>query len=212
MSLTQLWPHPAASVLMPPKEAPHGSPAQARDLCEAAFGVPFAILNGSTGELLLHSPDQPARDWELRGALAQEVSRRGRPELIEEGGPLVTLAIPLVTSRTSDYVAVGALLTRPLSSSPADLREASELLGLEPEEARTWIDRQRPCPVEVMARLAELVHDKHFAQLHVDRLETENALLVERLATSCDEVSLLYCLIQNLRVTADDDQLARMAL
>ncbi len=126
----------------------------------AAFGVPFTIMDGSTGNLLHRAADQPARDWGVRGELAREIARRGEPDVVEAAGPVVTLAVPVATSQSSDFVAMATLLVRPLSSAPADLDEVSELLGLDHEDVRAWVCRQSACPVEVLRRIADLVRER----------------------------------------------------
>jgi len=60
------------------------------ELCEVlarAYGAPFTILDGESGEVLSAAPEQPSREWALGAELCREVARRGCPEFIEEEGP-----------------------------------------------------------------------------------------------------------------------------
>ena len=212
MSPTLSLPRPAAPAVTLSSRTSADSPNQLSEMFRAAFGVPFTILDGSTGDLLHLAADQPARDWGVRGELAREVARQGEPEIVEAAGPLVTLAVPLSTSNSSDFVAMATLLVRPLGNVTSELLEAGELLGLDLEDARAWISRQAFCPIDILRRIAGLVRQQYATQQRLAQVEREQASSAQQLATNYEEVSLLYCLIQNLRVTADDDQLARLAL
>lgn len=204
---------PLATIADRPVAAPlANAPSEVSRCFRAAFGVGFSVLDGSTGDLLHLAPEQPARDWGVRGELAREVARRGAPEIIETSGPLVTLAVPVSTCRTSDYVAMAMLVCERPDDSPATIQAAGELTGLDADDARAWLARQPVCAVDVLLRIADLARNKWDAERRLERLEAESALLAERVAENYDEVSLLYCLIQHLRVTAADDDLARLAL
>lgn len=189
-----------------------GSPAEVSAAFGAAFGVPFSILDATSGDLLHRAPGQPARDWGLRGELARQVARRGTAEFVEAAGPLVTLAVPIATSLSSDYVAIATLLERTATNRPDELAQAADLLGLDLDETREWISQQTPCSSQTLGRIAVLVRERFESQQVLARLERNAEVLAGQLAANHEEVNLLYCLIQNLRISAAGDQLAQLAL
>jgi putative nucleotidyltransferase with HDIG domain len=107
---------------------------------------------------------------------------------------------------------MGTLVAQRLTDSPGELQAAADLIGLDPQETRQWIARQTPCPVDALLRIAVLMQEKFESLRRVSRLEHESASLGDQVTATSDEISLLYCLIQNLRISADDDQLARLIL
>ena len=88
----ELTPSPATPIIA---VGPAGPGDGTASLLERAYGVPFSILDGQSGEVLYAAPGQPARDWGLSIELCREVARRGRPEFIDDDDPLLTLALPL---------------------------------------------------------------------------------------------------------------------
>ena len=59
------------------------------------FAQPFALVNVESGDLVYSEHEGLVCDFYDRVELLAEVSRRGKPELVEEVAPLCMLAIPL---------------------------------------------------------------------------------------------------------------------
>src|SRR3954468_13207545 len=113
---------PMASLVAPlspaaakkPADKPNTKRKQPQQLATALrrwFGVDFAVLDTSTGELLAGTNDILS-DWLLRTDLAAEVARRARAEFILDDEPLLALAVPLPGAADSNIVAVRAFVTR----------------------------------------------------------------------------------------------------
>lgn len=184
---------------------------RAKDVLECSFGVKFSLVDGESGDLLLESPEQPARDWLARSELCRQVARAGQAELIEEDSPLVTLALPIARSRGSGHVAVATFVTRAIGSD-GDCRAAARLLGLAPAEAAAWLSRQPVWPVKALQRVAELVTGHLAGAKRVGELEREAESLAVNLSSTYEEISLLHRLTQNLKISESDEDLARLAL
>ena len=177
---------------------------------EQAVGSPMTLIDGATGDVLL-AVDAVSRDWGLRAEVCREVARRGRPELIDDEDPLITLAIPLVDRAGNPVVAAGTFITRPVAIDE-DLSRQAEALGMDAGSTSLWATRQSPWPPEALLRLAEMIASSFETRRRVDELEREARDLSVHLASTYEEISLLYRLTQNLRISASDEELGRLAL
>lgn len=178
------------------------------------FGVELAVADGETGELL-HQPDaQPYHDWDTLGQLARAAGERGNPEVLAEEEPLAVLAIP-VTRSGRRLTAVGVFATVDAATMPAsDSRweTAARLLGSSQEQARHWAASCTATSVDSLLRLAELLQAHESAERRAQNMERETSRLAEEVAARYEEISLLYRLTQNLRLSSSDEELGRMAL
>jgi len=184
---------------------------QKAGLLERVFGVRFDLVDGESGELAYASPDQPGRDWPLRGDLCRAVARRGKPQLIEEEPPFVVLAVPLAEADDHVSVAVATFVTSPVSPED-DLSQEARLLGMEPEEAVCWASRQTPWPPEALEAVSQLVVEQLVAGGRIEELEQEREQLSVNLVATYEEISLLYRITQNLKISESDEDLGRVAL
>jgi putative nucleotidyltransferase with HDIG domain len=175
------------------------------------FGVGFHVVDGETGELLYRSPEQPECDWLARAELCREVARRDRPEVLADEPPLVMLAVPVSLKHQRSYVAVALLVTR-LVSADEDLSPSAQALGLRPPEAATWASRQTPWAPEALERVAGTVLEGIRLHDRLHEVEKESQSLSVNLAATYEEISLLYRITQNLKISESDEELGRLAL
>jgi putative nucleotidyltransferase with HDIG domain len=180
-------------------------------MLERAYGAQFTILDGQTAKVLWAAPDQPAHDWQSRAEVCRAVARRGRPEFIDDEDPLLTLALPLCDAAGATVVAVATFLTRSLEPIE-DLCRQSELLGMRPRDALAWARRQKPWSTAVLKRIGDFVCDGTNAKRRVTRLRQEADSLSSHIASTYDEISLLYRLTQNLKLSKSNEELGRIAL
>ena len=181
------------------------------DLLDRAFATHFTVFDGATGEVL-HAPEgPPLQDWGLRGPLCCEVARRGRPEFIDDEDPFLVLAIPFAGAEGQSYVAVGAFLGRSVRTNE-DLSHPATLLGMPADDARAWASQQHVGSPEALQRVSELVLAEWNSRRRIAALEHEARSLSIHLASTYEEISLLYRLTQNLRISESDEDLGRVAL
>jgi len=180
-------------------------------LLERGFGVEFSVVDGTSGELLHASGNQPGRDWQMRAELCREVARRGQPEFIEEESPFLVLALPVPAGEEERHVAVATFLTRPVAPGD-DVSQAAARLGMEPEEAADWASRQTPWAAEVLERVGHLVVEQMAGNARIRELEAETQSLSVHVAATYEEISLLHRLTQNLKISESDEDLGRVAL
>jgi putative nucleotidyltransferase with HDIG domain len=182
-----------------------------RAMLERAYGVQFTILDGQTGKVLWTAPDQPSRDWQSRAEVCRVVFDRGRPEFIDDEDPLLTLALPLCDATGNAVVAVATFLMRPLEPIE-DLCRQCELLGMHHRDALAWAHRQKPWSAALLKRISDFVCDGMNAKRGVKRLRQEADNLSTHIASTYDEISLLYRLTQNLKLSKNNEELGRIAL
>lgn len=176
-----------------------------------AFGCEFHLLDGSTGELLHASAAQPQGDWLARAELCREVARRGNPEFLAEEDPVVMLALPLRSRRRPIQVATALFLTRAIGAQE-DLSSSARALGMDPQGVATWARRQTPWTPAVLERMSRLVLENLANKERLQEAEKEAESLSVNLASTYEEISLLYRLTQNLKISESDEELGRGAL
>ncbi len=184
---------------------------ESRKLLAQAFAADFTMLDGLTGEVLCSGADQPGVDWPLCSQLCGEVARRGRPELIDDEDPFLVLALPLAMPEGHSRVAVGTFATREVGPRE-NISQAARRMGMQVEEARLWANRQTPWSADALVRIAELVLNQWNSSRRIEQLQQEAASLSAHLAGSYEEISLLYRLTQNLKISESDERLDGMAL
>lgn len=175
-----------------------------------AFGIGFQLFDGETGELVVAGDDQPLGDLGLREELCRAVARRGRVEFLQDEPPAMLLAIPLPLEDRGTIVAAAAFVTGEIDD--VEHLHGMTMLGLSPQEAHEWCSRQRPWTAHALERTAHMLLAKLDAERRVIRLEREADELSVQIAATYEEISLLYRLIQNLKISAKRDVLARLAL
>jgi putative nucleotidyltransferase with HDIG domain len=175
------------------------------------FGIEFHLVDGETGELLHCAFDQTARDWAIRGELCRAVANRGTAEIIEDESPLLVMAIPIRESADATLVAVGTFVTSN-TATPTQLLLAGEMLGIEQSDAAAWIRRQTCWTADILLRMGQLVSQHLAADERLQTLEREVKDLSIHLSTTYEEISLLYRLTQNLKLSSKDEELGALAL
>lgn len=178
---------------------------------QRGFGVQFNLFDGESGELVVASPDQPPADWQMQAELFRQVARRGRPEFVEEEPPLVVLALPLVETEERVTVAAAVFVTHRVGADD-DVSQAARAMGMEPEKVLDWANRQTPWAPESLERVGRLVMEQVAAGVRIKALEEETEKLSVNLVATYEEISLLYRLTQNLRISESDEDLGRVAL
>jgi HD-GYP domain-containing protein (c-di-GMP phosphodiesterase class II) len=176
-----------------------------------SIGGEFTVLAPATGELLSIADFHAQADWGRRVELCRQVSRRGQVEFIEEDDPAIVVALPLATPHESCLVAVGVFLTRPVLDD-AHVARIAALVGCGSAEADDWASRQTPLAPAVLLRLANLATSKWVADRTAERLRDEVEKLSAQLGSTFEEISLLYRVTQNLRLSSNDEELGRQAL
>ena len=175
------------------------------------FGIEFDLVEGETGEQVHCAFDVASRDWSIRGEVCRAVSQRGSAEIIEDDDPLAVLAIPLPADAERDLVAVGTFVTSQ-AATPRQLARIATALGLEQDEAGAWLRRQSCWTPDMLLRMGQLAAERLHGDARLKSMEREVQDLSLHLSTSYEEISLLYRLTQNLKLSSKNDELGALAL
>ncbi len=175
------------------------------------FDVEFYLVDGNTGDPLVATSAEPAGHGPVRAELCRAVACRGKAEIIEESDPLVVLAVPVQGSDQQTVAAVGTFASGNVAA-PAQMAEVRRLLRCEAPQAERWLAAQHAWPPEVLRRMGQLATERLGAEPRLKTLDREVRELTLNLSSTYEEISLIYRLTQNLKLTSGDDELANLAL
>ena len=174
------------------------------------FHAEFQLFDADSGEPLQAGAQRMLSDDGVRGQLCRACAQKATAEFIEDEEPLAILAIPL-DSGDAKVVAVGTFVTaRP--GSDESLVRAANRLGLDSQETAAWLARQTVLNPEVLLNVGQLACERLSLDQRVTTLEQEVRNVSQHLSTTYEEISLLYRLTQNLKLSSQDEDLAALAL
>jgi putative nucleotidyltransferase with HDIG domain len=185
--------------------------SEVKKLLKRSFRAQFAIFDGATGEILEESPELPVCDWSIRGEVCRIVALHGKPEFLDEEDPFILLALPIPDGKGNCAVAVSLFVTRRIEPGELLERQAA-LLGLKPEEVAQWAPRQIPWAPEILHHTCELVLDYIESRQCIRELQEETSTLSVHLTGSYEEISLLFRLTHNLKISKSDEELGQITL
>jgi len=185
--------------------------ADLQDRLRLWLGGRLTICDAETGNLLGLGSDAPAEHPCWADDVIRVVAQRRKPEFLADQGPLSIFAIPLPADEERGVVAVGAFALRDFGQREA-VGPAATLMGLSDQETLAFVDAARKWTTDNLLALAGAVQSAFFAERRASRLQKEVDDLSHSLSSTYEEISLLYGLTQNLRLSASDHELARLAL
>lgn len=189
---------------------------QQRSDCETISGdlryslqAEFSIWDGHSGERLMPE-EADSRLGELTPEeLVRAVARSGEAQFIADLDGVVVLAVPFLLRDDESYVATSPFVT---GEAGQNVDQVASLLGVDTESAQNWLEQQRVWEPDVLLRLAEAVAAKVGAESEANRLRGEADLISHNLASTYEEISLLYTVTQNLRISRSDEELGQLAM
>jgi HD-GYP domain-containing protein (c-di-GMP phosphodiesterase class II) len=190
--------------------APRAEPLDAiAELLSEYFSTSVALWNGDTGELLRPATDGPTGDELVVTPWVQKVAAGSRPQFIVEGGNFRMLAIPVV-GEVSNLVATAMFVTG--SVSVDEVVDATTWCDLSADQIQDWSRNQTIWLPELLLKMAAAIQGQLSAEARARRAEREIDVVSENLATTYEEISLLYTITQNLRISSTDEDLGRLAI
>lgn len=178
-------------------------------LCDY-FSAPLALWNGESGELLREAPDGPAPNDVLLSPLVRTAAEGIEPRFAADMGSLRLLAIPIPNDDGGTLVATGLFVTGPLSAE--DAMDAAAWCDLTTGELQEWSRKQLVWSPVQLLKMAKAVQGQLTAQARARRADREIDLVSENLARTYEEISLLYTITQNLRISSTNEELGRLAI
>jgi HD-GYP domain-containing protein (c-di-GMP phosphodiesterase class II) len=175
------------------------------------LGAEFAIWKRDPWEPLPFD-DRPA--W-ANSLLGQLIPRRAldtvAPQILTEHDFFSLLTVPYTDSERQHYVAAAPVVTRHPSYAD-DVSEDAAWLGWDESITRHWLLGHAVIPRDVLPRLTAAVWGRMNAERQSQRLEREVVTLSHNLSSTYEEISLLYGLTHNLRISNSDEEFAETAL
>jgi putative nucleotidyltransferase with HDIG domain len=174
------------------------------------FGREFALIDGRTADVCHCPAELRSCDWGAWGLLCRVVADRASIEVIADEGAFYVLAIPLVADDRSRHVAACLFAAKQVDEELLPCLE--QLLGRDETFARRWANDFAPMPAEMALRIAARFRDAEQTAQRVRQLQSEVEDLSLNLSSTYEEISLLYRLTQNLKLSRKDEELARLAI
>jgi hypothetical protein len=179
------------------------------DELRRTFSVNFAIWEGETGEMLYAGQTISQLQSIAAEELVRAVSRERQPQFIADINGLLALALPLHVAGEKSIVATGIFATE---EAKRNLDSLAILFRSDRDAAQAWLDCQTIWDAGILLRLAEAVVGKLSAEADVKRMKNEVDMISQNLATTYEEISLLYTITQNLRISRSDEELGQLAI
>ena len=173
------------------------------------FSIDFAVWDGETGELLRVGPTVPKLQTLAAEELIRAVARERKAQFIADVDGILALALPMHLSAERSFVATGVFATE---EAKRNLDAIASLFDDDRDSAQAWLDCQTIWDADILLRLAEAVVGKLSAEADVSRMKNEVDLISQNLASTYEEISLLYTVTQNLRISRSDEELGQLAI
>jgi hypothetical protein len=170
------------------------------------FNTRFSFWDGNDGQLILREDHPHLRDTLAVEELVRGVQRQGKSEIVQETDGAALLAIPLPRVDDTAVVATAIILT------VAESRTLDRLLVGSGDQLQQWAGKQPVWQVNHVLQLAEAVREKLLVTKRTTRLEREIGQISQNLVSTYEEISLLYTVTQNLRISRSDEEIGRLAL
>jgi len=175
------------------------------------FGTSFSLRDGSTGELMLGAEDGVLGDDSILAPLCAGIRREEIPAIVAEENGCAILALPLRDGATT-YIGTAPFRLSITGSASPDFGKLSQILGCSPKDSKRWYHDQSEWTIPALERMATVVLGKVSSDAEIDRLTEEIDKVSDSLSSTYEEISLLYGLTQNLRISSSDSQLGDLAL
>lgn len=179
------------------------------------FGCPFALWDGDSGTLIRAATDVPPGDPLYISEMVRVVARGQKSQFIGEEDGVLLLGIPfelrVEMNQLRRCVAVAPFALRRLSLE-GDVQGPARLLGLDRPATLAWFLRQELWTSTSLSRLALAVQAKRQADSEVLEAKKDVETIADNLATTYEEITLIYGVTQNLRISSTDEDTGRFAL
>ncbi|WP_233200163.1 HD-GYP domain-containing protein [Blastopirellula marina] len=150
-------------------------------------------------------------DDNFQEAISAGLHREGTAAIVAEEVGCALLSIPLKDGQ-QDLIATAPFRLAITTGQEVDFTEVARAMGTSVDTARHWYHEQSEWTIPALERMAAVVIDRLSAESEIGRLTEEIDKVSDSLSTTYEEISLLYGLTQNLRISSTDSQLGDLAL
>jgi HD-GYP domain-containing protein (c-di-GMP phosphodiesterase class II) len=179
---------------------------------ERAFGQSFVVLDAASGEVFQAATDGLACELSARLAVLEEISRRGRPEIVDEVSPLLMLAIPLPAElQEPPLVAVSLVVTESVRDE-AQFAAAATAFGIPVGQLVRWAQAHVPWHPQAALQMSLLLVEKMTSQQHSLQLKRQVAEISSHLLNTFEEITLLHRLTEHLSLSKSVVKLCELSV
>jgi HD-GYP domain-containing protein (c-di-GMP phosphodiesterase class II) len=175
-----------------------------------SFSESVGIWDSVTGQLLPATETGLTLDEHYLAGVAAIVADRSRPEIVSETGPVCWLAVPIAWNDGAVPVAIAPFLIGELTAE--GIAEAAVGYNTTPEQLREWAVQQTIWNADALLKFATAIQAQFTSEARAQHAEREIEVVSENLATTYEEISLLYTITKNLRISSTDEELGRLAI
>lgn len=190
-------------------------PKDARELFESleqVFGEKFSILDCSTGESVWDTPHGLSFDLRRYLAVCEQVTRRGRPEIVDEFGPVLLLAIPLSDpTEEASFVAVGGFVTITVRQE-AEVASAARECDVPVADMLEWARHQDPWTADALLEVSKAVFERAALRRMALQLKHQVSDISSHLLLAFEEITLLHRLTEHLSIAQSAEDLSELAV
>jgi putative nucleotidyltransferase with HDIG domain len=174
---------------------------------KAAFQADFLLLNVEDREIIAGRDVWPAID----GTLLEMAGAVSRFALLEQDTLITALVIRVPLDRETSCIAIAPVLTNP-ANREADFQSITQRLGASTAHLQAWLSQQLVWPPAILEKTVQAVYDNLGSQSELHVLRNEVDQISDNLASTYEEISLLYGVTKNLRISRSEEDMGRMAL
>lgn len=179
----------------------------------AAFDVPFAEFDLSTGELNHVAAGWLCLDLDRWIPLLEEVVSRERVQIVEDCAPLAVLAVPMPEAKGGwcTRLALATFVTQPFDPD-CDLTAAARAVGVDQQVLQRWCQGQAMWPTRAVEQLSHVLVQQHAAKAENEKLKHQLTNVSQHLLQTFDELNLLHRINERLSLSNDEAQLLELAI
>ncbi len=180
---------------------------EVRALLQEAFQADFLLLRTDDREIVSGQGVWPAID----GTLLETAGAVSRFAILEQDSHISALVIRVALDRETSCIAIAPVLVNP-ANREADQQSLRQRLGATEAHLQEWLPKQLVWPPAILEKTAQAVYDSLASHFELDSLRDEVDKISDNLSSTYEEISLLYGLTQNLRISRSEEDMGRIAL
>ncbi|MDA7952049.1 MAG: HD-GYP domain-containing protein [Pirellulaceae bacterium] len=185
------------------------------------YGTPFSIWEFKNETTTCRYSQSILREEYYAPEILKVLSTKNRAEIIFEEAPFAILALPLHLDYAHNFVATGEFLTPSfdtLSPEATDLHRIRDWLNpstkiaSDEQALKQWLSTAQQSEPETLEKTGSLFTQNIALKGQIKQLEKDVDKVSENLASTYEEISLMYNLSHNLKLSGSDRDLGLQAM
>ena len=179
---------------------------------ERIFGQSFSVLDCATGEVIRSATNSLPIDLYQRLPSCEQISRRGRAEILDEVSPLILFAVPLIgTAPEYPLVAIAPFITERVEDITAITAAANEF-GIDVQQAFRWAAAQSTWQLSALHEITATVAEKISLQQSAVNIKRQMSEISSHLLMTFEEITLLHRLTEHLSISKSATDICELSV